>query len=407
MRCSHPRLGIVGIVVVMLQVIVGCAPAASPSPAAPAQPAAPPPAAPAASSGQAPAAPAAARAKESWLVEWDRAVEAAKKEKLVIVTQPSSLEKEVVADFQKAFPDIPVEHTGARPSDISPRVITEQTNGVFAWDVMQGPGNNMNNVLLPANAYQDIRPFIVRPDVMDDSKWGSGKWEMYSSPKGRFIFNDFVQYSNTAAIFINRDKVTPAELNDFDDLLKPELRGKFVADDCTVAAHGLSTLWGLYNSKGEDFVRRLLNEQQIVFQDTIRITTEWIATGRYPIAIGMDVPTLNELQKNGIGTNVDRLKAYQLNARGLAVFRNAPNPNAAKVYVNWSLSREGQASWVQASQKWNAPGWNSRRLDVPPSDPDNLVDFSKVDLTKEPVWGSDSGSAVSEKLISMCKEAKR
>jgi hypothetical protein len=30
-----------------------------------------------------------------------------------------------------------------------------------------------------------------------------------------------------------------------------------------------------------------------------------------------------------------------------------------------------------------------------------------VDLTKEPVWGSDSGSTVSEKLISMCKEAKR
>lgn len=399
MSGTQHRLTVIAFVVATLQVLAACAPAA-PAPSAPA-PAQPPASAPATGAGQ------PAPAKEAWQAEWDKVVAAAKQEKLVIATQPTGLEKDVIADFQKAFPDISVEHTGARPSDISPKIITEQQNGIFAWDVMQGPGNNMNNVLLPAGVYQDIKPFFMRPDVMDDSKWAGGKFEFYSSPKGRFIFNDFVQYSNTAAVFINRDKIPADELKDFDDLLKPQFKGKFVADDCTVAAHGLSTLWGLHNSKGEDFVRRLLNEQQIVFQETIRITTEWIATGRYPIAIGMDVPTLTELQKNGVGTNVDRLKAYQVNARGLAVFKNAPHPNAAKVYVNWALSREGQSAWVEASKKWNPPGFNTRRLDVPPSDPENLVDFSKVDLEKEPVWGADSGSALSEKLISMCKEAKR
>jgi iron(III) transport system substrate-binding protein len=387
---------------IVTQALAACAP--------PAQPAVPAPtSAPLAT--QAPAKPAAAQpaaapAAESWQAEWDRTVEAAKKEKLVIVTQPSSLEKEVIADFQKAFPDIPVEHTGARPSDISPKIITEQQNGVFAWDIMQGPGNNMNNVLLPAGAYQDIQPYFLRPDVTDNSKWGGGGFEMYSSPKGRFIFNDFVQYSNTAAIFINRDKIPASDLKDFDDLLKPQFKGMFVADDCTVAAHGLTTIWGMYNAKGEDFVRRLLSEQKPVFQDTIRVTTEWVATGRYPIAIGMDVPTLLEFQKNGIGTNVDRIKAYQVSARGLAVFKNAPHPNAAKVYVNWALSREGQSAWVQASQKWNPPGWNTRRLDVPAADPENQVDWSKFSPTAEPVWGADSGIAVSEKLIGLCKEAK-
>jgi iron(III) transport system substrate-binding protein len=397
---SNRRWPVVTLAIVTIQLLVACAPTArAPAPT-------PAPAVTAPAQKPAAAQPAVAPAAEGWQAEWDRTVAAAKQEKLVVVTQPSSLEKEVIADFQKAFPDIPVEHTGARPSDISPKVITEQQNGVFAWDVMQGPGNNMNNVLLPAGAYQDIQPFFLLPDVTDNSKWGGGGFEMYSSPKGRFIFNDFVQYSNTSAVFINRDKIPATDLKDFDDLLKPQFKGMFVADDCTVAAHGLSTLWGLYNSKGEDFVRRLLSEQKPVFQDTIRITTEWIATGRYPIAIGMDVPTLLEFQKNGVGGNVDRLKAYQANARGLAVFKNAPHPNAAKVYVNWALTREGQASWVQASQKWNPPGWNSRRLDVPPSDTENQIDWTKFSPTAEPVWGNDSGIPVSEKLIGMCKEAK-
>jgi ABC-type Fe3+ transport system substrate-binding protein len=392
--------------VVAIQVLGACAPAAQPAaPAATALPATAAPAKPAAP--QQPASqPTAAPAANAWQAEWDRTVAAAKQEKLVVVTQPSSLEKEVIADFQKAFPDIPVEHTGARPSDISPKVITEQQNGVYAWDVMQGPGNNMNNVLLPAGAYQDIQPYFLLPDVTDNSKWGGGGFEMYSSSKGRFIFNDIVQYSNTAAVFINRDKIPESDLKDFDDLLKPQFKGMFVADDCTVAAHGLTTIWGMYNAKGEDFVRRLLSEQKPVFQDTIRVTTEWVATGRYPIAIGMDVPTLLEFQKNGIGMNVDRIKAYQVSARGIAVFKNAPHPNAAKVYVNWALTREGQQSWIQSSQKWNPPGWNSRRLDVPASDPENQIDWTKFNPTAEPVWGADSGIPVSEKLIGLCKEAK-
>ncbi len=36
----------------------------------------------------------------------------------------------------------------------------------------------------------------------------------------------------------------------------------------------------------------------------------------------------------------------------------APHPNAARLYVNWVLSQEGQRVWQQAT------GYNSRRLDV-------------------------------------------
>jgi len=158
--------------------------AACSSPAAPASPAAkadPPKAeAPAAKtesnakpaeSAPAGAAPNTSSAGQGWEAEWAKVVEDAKKEKLVIVTHPGSDYQGLMASFKKDFPDIAVEHTGARPSDISPKIITEQQNGVFSWDVMAATTSNMNNVLLPANAYQDIAPFFVRKDVMDDTKW--------------------------------------------------------------------------------------------------------------------------------------------------------------------------------------------------------------------------------------------
>ena len=43
----------------------------------------------------------------------------------------------------------------------------------------------------------------------------------------------------------------------------------------------------------------------------------------------------------------------------LELINKAPHPNAAKVYINWLLSKEGQTEWVKAS------GYPSRRLDVP------------------------------------------
>jgi ABC-type Fe3+ transport system substrate-binding protein len=43
----------------------------------------------------------------------------------------------------------------------------------------------------------------------------------------------------------------------------------------------------------------------------------------------------------------------------VALFNRAPNPNAAKIYVNWLLSKEGQTSFARAN------GYVSARLDVP------------------------------------------
>ena len=43
---------------------------------------------------------------------------------------------------------------------------------------------------------------------------------------------------------------------------------------------------------------------------------------------------------------------------GVNLIDRAPHPNAAKLYINWLLSKEGQSAWQKS-------GYNSARIDIP------------------------------------------
>jgi iron(III) transport system substrate-binding protein len=346
--------------------------------------------------------PAAAE-KPAWQAEWDRTLEAAKREKLIIATMPGSNDQKLMAAFQKAFPDIPVEHTGARPSDFSPKLIGEQRNGIFAWDVMESSGaTNMHEVLMPADAFQDIRPFFLLPDAIDPAKWQGRVFELYTAPDKPYIL--IHDWAVRHTLYVNREFVPRDEVKSLDDLLNPKWRGKVVVDDCTVPAQGTLTLTGVLNAKGEDFVRRLLTEPQPVFQETVRITSEWVATGRYPIAIGADDQNVARLQSEGIGKSVELLQFEGGSAAvaAVAVFKNAPHPNASKVFLNWFWSREGQLAWLEA---WGDPvPRNSRRADVPVADPPSMPDYNH--LERYPARGTDTGTEMVNKVLSICKSVR-
>lgn len=55
-----------------------------------------------------------------------------------------------------------------------------------------------------------------------------------------------------------------------------------------------------------------------------------------------------------------------------AIFKDAPHPNAAKLFVNWLLSKDTQTVLMQAVKL------NSQRVDVPKGDPDEAVDAKKM-----------------------------
>jgi ABC-type Fe3+ transport system substrate-binding protein len=73
----------------------------------------------------------------------------------------------------------------------------------------------------------------------------------------------------------------------------------------------------------------------------------------------------------------------------------APHPNAAKVYINWLLSKEGQTGFARAS------GYISARLDVPTDHAEWRVPIPSAIRT----YTLEATTTVKEKVLAVFKEA--
>ena len=91
--------------------------------------------------------------------------------------------------------------------------------------------------------------------------------------------------------------------------------------------------------------------------------------------------------------------------RGVAVFKNAPHPNAAKVFVNWLMSKDGQQKFVDTWGKLNTDGAHSMRVDVEPIHKDSAPDYSN--LKQYTLQGTDFGKPLMDKVLAMYKEIRR
>src|SRR5207247_4585083 len=110
---------------------------------------------------------------------------------------------------------------------------------------------------------------------------------------------------------------------------------------------------------------RFLQQDLVIIGDPRQIV-ETMARGVYPIGGGLDPGVLREFRKQGLGLNLKTLEAesalglYMITGFGcVSLIDRAPRPNAAKVFINWLLSKDGQASWAERAS------FTSRRLEIP------------------------------------------
>jgi iron(III) transport system substrate-binding protein len=118
-------------------------------------------------------------------------------------------------------------------------------------------------------------------------------------------------------------------------------------------------------------------DQQPVYVTDVRQMTQWMATGRYPIAIGADSFVIDNLKSKGVGKGIELLLEGGLpkTISGITVnvFKNPPHPNAAKIFIHWLLSQEGQTAFSDIVGETN-----SRRVDVKEAEPQEAPDWNKL-----------------------------
>ena len=125
-----------------------------------------------------------------------------------------------------------------------------------------------------------------------------------------------------------------------------------------------------YNPKlGPKYIRRLFSEMDITLFRDRRQPIDWLATGKYPICFFCSGSAIGRAQIQGLPIGefgaMKEGVGITSSSGNIVLLNKAPHPNAAKVYINWFLSREGQLTLQKAYSKAMVDGSNSLRIDIP------------------------------------------
>lgn len=290
----------------------------------------------------------AARAEcQDWKTKWEKILADAKKEgKVVVAGPPGTAYRDVMRGFEKKYPEIVLEFQSFTPANFTARFSNERQAGQYLWDIYVTGPTAFDISAKKAGDLDPIRPLFILPEVLDEKAWFGGFDKAFLDSEKKYIFA--FQAQITPQVLINREFVSEKDLNSIKGLLDPKWKGKIAINDPRVdgAGNGRVALWT--GQLGEEFVRSLLKQDVGLSRDD-RQLADWLARGKYPIAVGVNETDIAELQKLGVGSKVEPLggklaEAWRLSTGwGAARLVNkAPHINAATVYVNWLLSKEGQ-----------------------------------------------------------------
>ena len=307
----------------------------------------------------------------TWQTEWDRTVRAAEQEGQVNVSiggYGAVIESGV---FQKAYPKIKVNYITGAGTDITQRIIAERRAGKYLLDVYNGGGVSLYQALYLGKMLDPIKTALILPEVLDTSKWWEGKLK-FSDKEGEYVFVYEGNVSAGAGAAYNTQLIDPREYKSYWDLFNPKLKGKILSSDIRrVRGAGIPWQFLYYSPElGPKFLRRFFGEMDVTMSADIRQSVDWLGAGKFSMILPIQGGQVHKAKNQGLP--VEEFEPFHFkegvnlsSAFGsLALMNRAPHPNAAKVFINWLLSREGQALFQKVV---SIPGdaRNSRRIDVP------------------------------------------
>jgi iron(III) transport system substrate-binding protein len=322
--------------------------------------------------------------------EWDALVQAAKKESELVVF----LGRASTRQLRDAFPvfeqkfGIKVTQVAGSGNENADKVLAERDTGIYTGDVWMGGLTTINTRLLPKQTFSPMEPQIILSEVMDKSAWMKGQY-WWGDPDKKYTF--LFSASPSPLMSYNTNLVKPDEIKSFYDLLEPKWKGKMVSRDPAAAGTGGNTAYFYFLPQlGKDFLRRLFTEQDVTIVDDARQAAEWLALGKYSLYLLGSGSDISDAQAQGLPVK-DNYGPFKEGARiaaggagSLSIFNKPAHPNAAKLVVNWWLSKEGQIVAQKAD-----PLDQSLRIDIPNDDvtPDTRrvpgVEYSFLDSQAE------------------------
>ena len=273
---------------------------------------------------------------------WAQAVnvDAAKKEGKVIVygAQVPQAMKPLHAAFEKKY-GVSVDYWRGSSTGVSERALTEWRAGKPGFDVVEG-NRGVQLIMRDEGLFQKFVP----PS--------SEKFPAQFKEKDGMITPWRVL---PISILYNTDMVKPGELpKTFDDLLAPKWTNKITMPDPTRHTTTAQFLWNLNKFKGDkwlDYVRALAKQKPLLVESLAPVTTT-IIKGEAPVGI-----TYIKYVKQYKGpVSYVLMDKYLTDPNYMSLSAKAANVNAARLYLEFICSAEGQKLVAEEGEFVMSPG---------------------------------------------------
>jgi len=252
----------------------------------------------------------------------------------------------VVKAFEKKYAPLKVETVRASSERTLTRLLSEHRANKFLGDVaaISGIQSGILKEKGSLDRYQSPEATIFPVDWRDPDGFGMGLHQTI-----------YVIGYNTK--LVSADAVP----KNYEDLLHPRWKGQLGWDTEEYYLFG-ALMKARGKDKGLEFWRRLA-EQQVNFRKGYTLISELVSAGEFPVAVSLYQHRVDEYAEKGAPLQwIAPNPLVGGDPNKISLLKNAPRPNAAKLFIDFMLSAEGQKL---LQDKGRSPG----RVGIGPRNP--------------------------------------
>lgn len=256
-----------------------------------------------------------------------KTVEAARKEGEIVWYTTMSLDqsKEFMDRFLKKYPFLKPSVFRSGGGALLNRVVSEGKAGKYLFDVVHGTGE----IVLPLMDLGLVGTYASpeRKMIADDLKDTKGHWTSV--------------YVNSVVLGFNKNLVKRENLpRTYDDLLQARWKGRKISldDSYTTFFQGLISSWG--KDKAVAYLRKFAEQEPVIMRGST-VRAQLAAAGEFPLVIAY-ANIIQYLAEKGAPIDWLPLEPAIISVNTVMLGARASHPNAARLLVDFTLSKEGQ-----------------------------------------------------------------
>jgi iron(III) transport system substrate-binding protein len=300
-------------------------------------------------------------------------IEAAKKEGKCSFYTAMDLQfaEKLGKDFETKFPGIKVRVERSGAERVFTRIGQEYSSNIHAVDVVN-TADQSHCIVWKRNGW--LAPYLPEEVVKYYDK-------QYYDPDGLEVTTRIL----VSPIAYNTDLVKKEEApKSFADLLDPKWKGKMVKAHPAYSGTIMNSTFQVARDLGWEYLEKLAKQSVLQVQSATD-TPKKIALGERAVMVdGAGYLVIREKEAGKPVEIVYPAEGTPLATGPSAVFKAAPNPNAARLFFNWMHSREGQQILVDWARQYSP---HKQTVEKP-----GVRKLSDIKLMKEDPAGVEKGA---------------